>query len=302
MIIPILKRGFSNFIRPLISPMNPAETVFIRDPLNLKSKIESFSSDFGIISDFDSTLTKYSVNGFKLSTINLLISILDKNHSKDVKDLFLHYHPIEIDPSISLDKKMLLMHEWWAKEQEVFLKAHIEKHMITSAIENLPFYFRYGILEVISICERNKIPFTIVSGGVGNIISEMIKAITSYQIKIKSNFIEFDENGKLLGFSTPIVHSQNKFHSIRGKKIQKSYFVLGDIPSDLLILKEINDETKVISIGYFNDEALASLDDFRDFDIVIRGDGNLSVLEYLLCLVLKLPRPSYQFLGSLGWL
>lgn len=103
--------------------------------------------------------------------------------------------------------------------------------MLTTAIENMPFYFRDGILEVINLGEDYKIPLVVVSAGIGNIIQQMLSEITDNDIEIRSNFIEFDSCGKFLGFSTPIVHSQNKFISIRGKKLPKSLIVLGDIPS-----------------------------------------------------------------------
>src|SRR3989338_8145885 len=72
-----------------------------------------------IVSDFDKTLTKLFLP--KKGKVNSLISILrngnylDEDYVKKAHELFLIYHPIEINSNIDPSKRKKKMKEWWEK-------------------------------------------------------------------------------------------------------------------------------------------------------------------------------------------
>mgnify|MGYP001614629085 FL=1 len=80
----------------------------------IKSKIaEEGTSKLHILADFDKTLTKAFVNGEKIPSVISVLrdgNYLTKDYSEKAHKLYEKYHPIEINPEISLEEKKKAMH------------------------------------------------------------------------------------------------------------------------------------------------------------------------------------------------
>ena len=57
-----------------------------------------------------------------------------------------------------------------------------------------------------------QVPVMIFSAGVGDILEEVLRRTNSYHsnTKVVSNCMEFNEEGRLIGFKEPLIHMYNK--------------------------------------------------------------------------------------------
>jgi len=187
----------------------------------IKAKISKEGlSKFHVISDFDRTLTKEFVNGKRIPSI---ISILreerhlTKDYPEKAQTLFDKYHPIEIDPSISLEEKKRLMHEWWSSHFDLLIKSKLNKKDLEKAINSENISLRPGVLEFLDSLKTHNIPLVIISAaGLGTeSISMYLNKFDKLHnnIHIDSNEFIWDDSGHAVSIEEPIVHAFNKNYS-----------------------------------------------------------------------------------------
>lgn len=107
---------------------------------------------------------------------------------------------------------------------------------------------------------------------------------------IVSNFLEFDDDGKLLAFSKKLIHSFNKNeHEIHDSSYYQSILnrpnviLLGDTLGDVGMIGGMKNLKQVLNIGFLNRSTPAKLDAYRSiFDIVICDDHTFDVPNFLL--------------------
>ena len=83
-----------------------------------------------ILSDFDKTITPFSYLGTYCSATMGIFSGCDsisKEFQDDQMYLLRKYHPMETDPSLTPEQKILKIEEWYEKQRENFVKEHITK-------------------------------------------------------------------------------------------------------------------------------------------------------------------------------
>jgi len=169
-----------------------------------------------IVTDFDRTLTKAFVNGNKTPSIisNLRNgNYLTSDYSKKAHSLFNKYHPIEINPKISLEEKKKEMLKWWTSHFELLIKSNLNKKDLQEIVDKGKTKFRNGVGEFFDVLNKNKIPLLILSSnGVGETISMYFKkyGFLNENIKIITNSYKWDSEGYAIGVKKPIIHSMNK--------------------------------------------------------------------------------------------
>jgi cytosolic 5'-nucleotidase 3 len=223
--------------RNLIALTNPLADSFIPNPDVFSAKVAEISKagigNVEVISDFDFTMTRYKVNDVKgCSTYTLLQnSVVKGNNAGSVQALIDFYHPIEIDPSIPTHIKQQHMQEWWEKSNKLILDDGFHKNELRSFVYASPMYFRHGVQELINTCRAQNVPITILSGGIGNLIEVSLSEIVNIdKIKIFSNFIEFDDQGRSLKFLEPEIRA-DKSKILNGISNRKNLILLGDLTS-----------------------------------------------------------------------
>ena len=85
------------------------------------------------MTDFDYTFSKYYTDSHQkasssygiIENVLLIQHIMDSEHREIGAKLTAHYHPIEIDHSLSYDDKLRFMDEWWTKANENILSEQI---------------------------------------------------------------------------------------------------------------------------------------------------------------------------------
>ncbi|MFC1666114.1 hypothetical protein ACFLZF_00150 [Nanoarchaeota archaeon] len=266
------------------------ENIIISNPEKLKEKkkkiIKSGANNFHIIADFDKTLTHTFADGNKVQSIIAVLrnkNYLTPDYSSKAHALFDKYHPIEIDPNISIKEKSNAMQNWWKEHSELLIKSGLNISDLKNLINENEIQIRKYVLEFIDFSYNKKIPFIIMSAsGVGNAIKLYLeKEARMYNnVHIISNLFEWDSNGKAIKVKEPVIHSMNKDEMTLEKlpiyeelKTRKNVLLLGDSLGDLKMIKGFDYET-LIKIGFLNENIEKNLQKFKEnFDIVLLSNN-----------------------------
>ena len=200
------------------------ENVVISNPRELgekKKKIaEQRKEKFHVIADFDRTLTCSFFKGEKTpSLISHLRNgkYLTSDYAPKAHALFDKYHPIEINPDISVAEKNDRMQEWWNAHYKLLVESGLDTETMKQSVEDMikqgKIRFRTGIDKFLKILNKNSIPLIIMSSAaIGDMILEFLKQqnLLFDNIHLIGNMMDFDEKGKFKGIKGKIIHSLNK--------------------------------------------------------------------------------------------
>ena len=254
------------------------------------------SSKFHVVTDFDRTLTKAFVNGKKTPSVISVLrdeNYLSEEYSKEAKALAEHYHPIEMDLSMSLVDKKRYMQEWWEKHFELLIKSGLNKKNLERVVEEEKIEFRDGALEFLDLLHEKKIPLIVLSSsGIGDLIPMYLKKRGKLydNIHIITNLYEWDSDGKAIGIKKPIIHVFNKDEaSVRhvpqiSHKIdnRRNVLLLGDSLGDLGMVAGFEYDN-LLKIGFLNDKVEENLEKYKgNFDVVITNDSDMNYVNGLL--------------------
>ncbi len=249
--------------------------------------------NFHVLADFDRTLTKAFIKGKERfsSMISQLRDgrYLTEDYAPRAHTLFDEYHPIEIDPNITIEEKKAKMYEWWKKHFDLLIESGLDKETINTAVNNMiaenTLIFREGVEEFLIFLKENNIPLVIMSSSVGDLIIEFMKQKGVYydNVHVISNLLDWDENGKSTGIKE-IIHVFNKTEvELSTSEVQdrKNVLLLGDSIGDLGMVEGF-DYDNLITIGFLNENVEKSLEVFEEiYDVVLLGDGDFSFVNDL---------------------
>ncbi len=274
------------------------EKIFIKTPSELNNKINKLKKDginsVHIVADFDSTLTKAYVDGERvLSAFEQFRkhNNLGNNYTERSYALKDYYRPLEYSKELSVKEKKEKMEEWWEKHWDLMIECGLSLDSIKETVEKGKVENRNGAKEMFDLLRIKKVPFLVLSSGLGDFIKEFYekhKMLTD-NVHIISNFFKFDKSGKAIGAIKPFITSYSKgevviknfsYHKeIEGRK---NVILLGDFLGDANMSDGIKHEC-VIKIGFINDRKEQDIEEFSKlFDILILDDGDLGyVLEML---------------------
>ncbi len=272
------------------------ENVIIVNEENFKNKKENIKSSgvdsFQIVSDFDRTLTKAFVDGKKSNTSFAQIregNVLPKEYEDKANALFNKYYPIEINPRIPKEEKKYVMTEWFRAHLQLMVDYKLNKNIIEE-IARKKVVPREGFEDLLKFSSSHKIPFVILSSGVGDIIREFLfhKKLFSDNVHLISNLFEWKDGIAVL-VREPVIASFNKSSfEVTDKEFLKTLenrinvLVLGDAISDLEMIKPEKFDN-VLSIGFVNMFVEEHLEEYKKhFDVLITNDGSLDFVNQLL--------------------
>ncbi|KAM7448258.1 7-methylguanosine phosphate-specific 5'-nucleotidase [Porites harrisoni] len=277
-------------------------SVYIRDSVGVRDKLrklyESGPEKLQVISDFDKTLTKFVVNGEKGCTAYGVIESyknFPESYREKAKELKEKYMPIEFSGDISSAEKEPLMIEWWTKAHELITELGLKKDDITQVVEDSPIALRDGVEWLFVKLHEKHVPLLIISGGLGDIIKEVIdQQSTIYDnVTIVANFFKY-EQGVMVGFKDKLLFSNNKREMTKDleffnrNKDRTSVIVMGDLPEDTHVSSSPKNPEVVLTIGFLNDKVNENLSNYMDaFDIVIVDDHSIELVDLLLVPILR---------------
>ncbi|KAM8947188.1 7-methylguanosine phosphate-specific 5'-nucleotidase [Pelodytes ibericus] len=278
--------------------MNKA-TVRMRDPEKVQQLIMQLQKGgekkLQVISDFDMTLSRFGCNGKRCPTCYNIIDnskVISEDCRKKLKDLFNIYYPLEIDPNRTTEEKYPLMVEWWSKAHTLLCEQKIEKDKLAQLVKDSNPMLREGFEVFFDSLYHNEIPLFIFSAGIGDVLEEIIRQAGVFypNIKVVSNYMDFDDNGLLTGFKGELIHTYNKNNSVltdteyfQQIKDRSNILLLGDTLGDLTMADGVASLDNILRIGFLNDKVEELTDLFlASYDIVLIQDETLDVANGIL--------------------
>ncbi|XP_037399807.1 cytosolic 5'-nucleotidase 3-like isoform X2 [Pygocentrus nattereri] len=249
-----------------------------------------------VISDFDMTLTRFAFNGKRCPTSH---NILDNSSliSEDCKAKLAnfpksHYYPIEIDSSLSVEDKVPHMVEWWTQAHDLLVQQRIKKDQLAKAVRESDAMLRDGYEVFFGSLKDHSIPLLIFSAGLGDILEEVIEhnGVFHPNVRVFSNYMEFDKNGLLCSFKGQLIHTFNKregallnpdqFEQLQDRP---NILLLGDSMGDLTMADGVQNVQNILRIGYLNDKVEERRDAYvGSYDIVLEKDETLDIPNAIL--------------------
>ncbi|KAL7378350.1 hypothetical protein ABVT39_012188 [Epinephelus coioides] len=271
---------------------NPS--VCMKDPQRvqeiLQSMVKAGSNTVQVISDFDMTLTRFAYNGKRCPTCHNILDnskLISTDCREQLKQLLNTYYPIEIDSSRPVEEKLPLMVEWWTKAHDLLVEQKIKKDLLATVVQESDAMLRDGYQLLFDHLHEHSIPLLIFSAGIGDILEEVIRQAGVFHpnVKVFSNYMDFDESGVLRAFKGELIHIYNKregallntghFQELRTRP---NVLLLGDSLGDLTMADGVQDMENILKIGFLNDKVEERKQSYLDsYDIVLIKDETLDV-------------------------
>jgi cytosolic 5'-nucleotidase 3 len=271
----------SILISPVSSYSNKKDTI-----------IKNGFTNLHLVLDFDRTMTSFfGPRGRKGATCH---GIVESRRSPELKaraeSLNAIFYPIEVDPTRSLESKLPWMRSWYALVNEILIESGITKFDIIEDVKQANCSLRKGIVDILDWAKEKSVPVTIFSAGLGDVISEVLEQQwlkpLPKNIKIISNMMIFDKvDGKLVGFSDPLIHMFNKtmkFHEnnedFKELSSRKNIILLGDSTADISMADGLDADT-VLRVGFLNDNVKTLAETYMSiYDIVLINDSPSTIV------------------------
>ncbi|XP_026180348.1 cytosolic 5'-nucleotidase 3 isoform X1 [Mastacembelus armatus] len=276
---------------------NPS--VCMKDPQRvqeiLQSMVKAGSNTVQVITDFDMTLTRFAYNGKRCPTSHNILensNLITSDCKEKLTELLNIYYPIEIDTSRSAEEKLPLMVEWWTKAHELLVEQKIRKDLLATAVRESDAMLREGFKRFFDCLNQQNIPLLIFSAGIGDILEEVIRqaGIFHRNVKVISNYMDFDESGVLRAFKGELIHIYNKREGallntdhFQDLRTRPNVVLLGDSLGDLHMADGVQDLKNILKIGFLNDKVEDRKQAYLDsYDIVLAKDETLDVPNAIL--------------------
>ncbi|XP_040209113.1 cytosolic 5'-nucleotidase 3A isoform X1 [Rana temporaria] len=275
------------------------KTVHIKDPAKVEEiicgLIKGGAARLQIITDFDMTLSRFSHNGKRCPTCHNVIDnckyVSDECRKKlyELKD---KYYAIEIDPDLTIKEKYPYMIEWYTKSHALLIEQAFQKDNLTEVVRESDIMLKEGYETFFDKLHEHVIPVFIFSAGLGDVLEEAIRQAGVYypNVKVVSNFMDFDENGVIKGFKGELIHVYNKHDGALKRteyfnqlKDSSNIILLGDSLGDLTMADGVSNVENILKIGYLNDKVEELLEKYMNsYDIVLVKDESLDVANSIL--------------------
>ncbi len=275
--------------------------VILPNPDNLekiKDKMKSSGQrQIHVLADFDRTLSYATQeNGEKIPSIISILrdrDYLSSEYSSKAKALFKKYHPIEINPEISIQDKKREMQKWWNSHNELLIQSGLNNKDLERIVNSGAIRLRDGVKELFKYTNQLQIPLVIMSSsGVGDTISMILEKerILYDNIYIITNKFKWDDEGTAIGKPNPVIHCMNKdetviedYPEIYNKiKDRKNVILIGDSLGDLGMTTGF-EYNELLKVGFLNPGEEGSEPQYRKaFDIIITGDSSAKPIKKLM--------------------
>ncbi|XP_018620206.1 7-methylguanosine phosphate-specific 5'-nucleotidase-like [Scleropages formosus] len=276
---------------------NPS--VWMRNRTRVQEIIESMRragpSTIQVISDFDMTLTRFAYNGKRCPTCHNILDnskLINEECKIKLAELLDRYYPIEIDVSRPMEEKLPLMVEWWTKAHDLLIEQKIQKDRLAVVVRESDAMLRDGYKLFFDHLQEKGVPLLIFSAGIGDVLEEVIQQAGVFHpnVKVISNYMDFDETGTLQAFKGELIHTYNKregallntelFQELRTRP---NVLLLGDSLGDLTMADGVHSMENILKIGFLNDKVEECKEPYLSaYDIVLEKDETLDIPNAIL--------------------
>ncbi|GLV37298.1 cytosolic 5'-nucleotidase IIIB [Carabus blaptoides fortunei] len=253
-----------------------------------------------VVSDYDMTLTKQHENGKQHVTsfgmIHKCRSMSKEYYQKEQK-LYREYRPIEIDPYMPNEEKVKHMEHWWRKSEDLLkgISLPVEEFDEVAKIYNPAL--RDGTADMISDLYKENVPVLVFSAGLGDSVVAVLKhnQVLHPNVKVISNYLDRDENNKILGYRGNMITVLNKNEQVlKGTEYydlvqnRGNVILMGDHVGDAGMAEGVPHRNTVLKIGFLYDSVDVCLPEYLDaFDIVLIDDQTMDVPRALIKLIVN---------------
>lgn len=275
------------------------KTVHIKDPARVEEiicgLIKGGAAKLQLITDFDMTLSRFSHNGKRCPSCHNVIDnckYISDECRKKLYELKEKYYAIEIDPELTNKEKYPFMVEWYTKSHTLLIEQRLNRNKLEEVVKNSDIMLKEGYETFFDKLNEHTIPVFIFSAGLGDVLEEAIRQSGVYypNVKVVSNFMDFDENGVIKGFKGELIHVYNKHDGALRRteyfshlKENSNIVLLGDSLGDLSMADGVPNVENILKIGYLNDKVEDLLEKYMDsYDIVLVKDETLDVANSIL--------------------
>lgn len=275
------------------------KTVHIKDPARVEEiicgLIKGGAAKLQVITDFDMTLSRFSHNGKRCPSCHNVIDnckYISDECRKKLYELKEKYYAIEIDPELTNKEKYPFMVEWYTKSHTLLIEQRLNRNKLEEVVKNSDIMLKEGYETFFDKLNEHTIPVFIFSAGLGDVLEEAIRQSGVYypNVKVVSNFMDFDENGVIKGFKGELIHVYNKHDGALRRteyfshlKENSNIVLLGDSLGDLSMADGVPNVENILKIGYLNDKVEELLEKYMDsYDIVLVKDETLDVANSIL--------------------
>lgn len=272
----------------LSSFLSASKCVQIGDPAKVKDKlrrlIEGGLPQLQFIVDFDYTLTRAHKDGVPVDCSWAVLESykkLGEGYTQKTNALRAKYLPIELDLTISNEEKIPQMVEWYTNANHLLTEAGVHRDWFPEMINESNCEFRDDTAEMMGVMKDNSVPCLILSAGLGDLIMEILKhfKVNHDNVKVVSNFCEYDEEGLIVGLKKPMIHMYNKSESsVHDPELEARHNIvlLGDSLGDLHMADGVQKLNVVLSIGFLNKKIEENLPLYKEkFDVVLVDDQTM---------------------------
>ncbi|KPP77108.1 cytosolic 5'-nucleotidase 3-like, partial [Scleropages formosus] len=248
-----------------------------------------------VISDFDMTLTRFAYNGKRCPTCHNILDnskLINEECKIKLAELLDRYYPIEIDVSRPMEEKLPLMVEWWTKAHDLLIEQKIQKDRLAVVVRESDAMLRDGYKLFFDHLQEKGVPLLIFSAGIGDVLEEVIQQAGVFHpnVKVISNYMDFDETGTLQAFKGELIHTYNKregallntelFQELRTRP---NVLLLGDSLGDLTMADGVHSMENILKIGFLNDKVEECKEPYLSaYDIVLEKDETLDIPNAIL--------------------
>lgn len=271
-------------------------TVIISNPQEVEIKLKQIKEDglenLQILTDFDKTLTKATINEQTVPTIMKLLrsgQYISPEYNAVADALAKKYHAIEIDLTIPEQDRIRAMEEWWSKHFELLIRSGLNKKHLEQIVDDKRLQFRQGALEMIDYLHEHNVPLIIISSsGLGETIPMLLRREGRLydNVYVITNEYVWDKSGNATRMKGPTIHAMNKDESALEtlpafEKIahRKNVILLGDGIGDLKMIGKFDYRT-LIGVGFLDENIEANRPAYQEaFDIVLENDENFDYVN-----------------------
>lgn len=275
------------------------DSVRIKNPQRVEEiicgLIKGGAAKLQIITDFDMTLSRFSYQGRRCPTCHNVIDncrLVTDECQKKLLQLKEKYYSIEVDPNLTVEQKYPFMVEWYTKSHGLLVEQGIPRDKLREIVAESDVMLKEGYQNFFDKLKQHKIPVFIFSAGIGDVLEEVIRQAGVYHpnVKVVSNFMDFDENGVLKGFKGELIHVFNKHDGalknteyFNQLKDNSNIILLGDSQGDLRMADGVANVENILKIGYLNDRVDELLEKYMDsYDIVLVKEESLELANSIL--------------------
>jgi HAD superfamily hydrolase (TIGR01544 family) len=279
------------------APMRGAAVTSAAEELSRKTAriLAASADDVHLVLDFDRTITTlfYDATGMRGASCHGIVEHEWAGEAR-AKAVALNefYYPLEVTHELTHEQKIPYMVEWYESINRLIVAEGLTKGRLVKLVASAPCRLRPGVVELLDWAQSHGVPVTVFSAGITDVCVEVLRQKWKEPsewacMRVVSNAMEWDADGQLVSFQTPLIHMFNKTaavlevqdpaHSalIRARPL---CILVGDGLGDAEMMPRLeNDTTLRVGLCNTNEDTLLPAY-LAAFDTVVCGDGDLQVV------------------------